>query len=177
MNRIVDRYEGQNLLKYNYDKNRTLKVDVRDVISTVINLLQLTKGSNEYMDTMNTDSNHVSRIVKRIKMYYDYNGLGTKLEFADYEDKGRINIEIAVKMLNKEFKDIAIGEEVKTIVDFQSDKEGFDYKMFIHKFYEQDKNKDNHNAENNGYEDDNINENTFQSNITNEFKMKNNSTN
>lgn len=29
-------------------------------------------------------------------------------------------------MLNKEFKDIAIGEEIKTIVEFYSDKEGFD---------------------------------------------------
>lgn len=47
LNRIVERYEGQNLLKYNYDKTRTLKVDVRDVISTVQNLLHLTKGSNE----------------------------------------------------------------------------------------------------------------------------------
>lgn len=47
LNRIVERYEGQNLLKYNYDKTRTLKVDVRDVISTVQNLLNLTKGSNE----------------------------------------------------------------------------------------------------------------------------------
>jgi len=95
-----------------------LKVDVRDVISTVQNLLQLTKGSNEYMDTMQSDGNHVTRIVKRIKMYYDSNALGTKLEFADYEDKGRINTEVVNKMLNKEFKDIAIGEEIKTIVEF-----------------------------------------------------------
>jgi len=51
-------------------------------------------------------------------MYYDSNALGTKLEFADYEDKGRINTEVVNKMLNKEFKDIAIGEEIKTIVEF-----------------------------------------------------------
>lgn len=107
-------------------------------------------------------------------MYYDNNSLGTKLEFADQEDKGRIHIEVATKMLNKEFKDIAIGEEVKTIVEFYSDKEGFDYKMFVHKFYEQDKNKldKEYNNENNGYEYENVHE-----NINNDFKMNNNYTN